>query len=253
MKISLIAFNCRYSHSCLALFYVRNELEKFLPESSVSINQFTINDPYYEALLKIKDYQTEALFFSVYIWNAVYLCRLINDLHSCLPDLPIVLGGPQAPSLREKLSFGPTLVHGQIEGVSQNFYKDLANKNLQSDYFGSSITTFSYPYKQEDFQGQLKNRNIYYESSRGCPFFCSYCLSSISHGVLSKDIEQVKKELSAILKESPKNLRFVDRTFNANPERSLEIWDFLLENADDTCSFHFEIAPDLFTKEMFCF
>lgn len=253
MKISLIAFNCRYSHSCLALFYVRNELEKFLSASTISIKQFTINDPYYETLLKIKDEQTEALFFSVYIWNATYLCRLLNDLHSCLPNIPIVIGGPQAPSLREKLSFVPTLVHDQIEGVDQNFYKDLANNNLLKDYFSSPITTFGYPYKQEDFQGQLKNRNIYYESSRGCPFFCTYCLSSISHGVLSKDVEQVKKELSAILKESPKNLRFVDRTFNANPKRALEIWRFLCDTADNTCSFHFEIAPDLFTEDMFCF
>lgn len=253
MNISLIAFNCRYTHSCLAIFYVRNELENNFPSCSPSIKQFTINDPYFETLLKIKDDHAEALFFSVYIWNASYLCRLLNDLHCIIPDIPIVLGGPQAPSLREKLSFRPTVVCGQIEGVDPIFYQDLKNASLQSDYVSRSINTFAYPYKQEDFQSQLKNRNIYYESTRGCPFFCTYCLSSISRGVLVKDIDQVKKELLDIIKESPKNLRFVDRTFNADPGRTLAIWHFLQENGGDNCSFHFEIAPDLFTEEMFYF
>ena len=253
MKISLIAFNCRYSHSCLALFYVRNELEKNFASCASSIKQFTINDPYYETLLTIKDDQADALFFSVYIWNATYLCRLLNDLHCITPDIPIVLGGPQAPSLREKLSFLPTVVHNQIEGVGPRFYQDLKNDALQSDYWCCSINTFAYPYKQEDFQGELKNRNIYYESSRGCPFSCAYCLSSISRGVLSKDIAHVKKELLGLLDQSPTNLRFVDRTFNANPERALEIWRFIHDHPNNNCSFHFEIAPDLFTEEMFVF
>jgi hypothetical protein len=237
----------------LALFYVRNELEKNLPSSSSSIKQFTINDPYFETLLKIKDDPADALFFSVYIWNASYLYRLLNDLNGVIPNKVIVLGGPQAPSLREKLTFKPAVVHGQIEDIDLTFYRDLNNKLLQSDYLSCSNNTFTYPYKQEDFEGQLKNRNIYYESSRGCPFFCAYCLSSTSHGVLSKDINQVKKELFDIIKESPKNIRFVDRTFNANPERALEIWRFLRDHADGICSYHFEIAPDLFTEEMFSF
>ena len=203
--------------------------------------------------MRIKDDQADALFFSVYIWNASYLCRLLNDLHCIVPKAPIVLGGPQAPSLREKLAFNPTVVHGQIEGVDLTFYKDLENGILQSDYRSGSVNTFAYPYKQEDFQSQLKNRNIYYESSRGCPFFCAYCLSSTSRGVLAKDIDQVKKELLDIIKQSPKNLRFVDRTFNADPERALEIWRFLQDHANENCSFHFEIAPDLFTEEMFYF
>lgn len=253
MNIRLIAFNCRYSHSCLALFYVRNELEKYIPSCSLSIEQFTINDPYYETLLKITGFQAESLFFSVYIWNASYLCRLLNDLHSIAPELPIVLGGPQAPALREKLTFKPTVVHRQIEGIERSFYHDVVGGTLQRDYWAEAVHSFGYPYKKEDFQDQLLNRNIYYESSRGCPFFCAYCLSSTSRGVVFKDLDLVKKELLDIISYSPKILRFVDRTFNADPDRTLELWRFIKDHADETSSFHFEIAPDLFSEEMFQF
>jgi len=254
MKIDLIAFNCRYSHSCLALFYVRNELHKKMPSSCLAtIRQFTINDPYFETLLLITGTQADALFFSVYIWNANYLCRLLSDIHAIAPDMPIVLGGPHAATLREKLSFEPTVVHQQIEGIDRTFYHDLADGTLQTDYRAAPISTFDYPYIQEDFESQLKNRNIYYESSRGCPFFCAYCLSSTTRGVLSKDIGQVKNELLDIIKQAPKIIRFVDRTFNADPERAVELWRFLQEHAAGDCAFHFEIAPDLFTEKMFSF
>jgi anaerobic magnesium-protoporphyrin IX monomethyl ester cyclase len=253
MKIDLIAFNCRYTHSCLALFYVRNELEKNLPSCSPALRQFTINDPYYEILLRLTNNKSDALFFSAYIWNAAYLRRLLTDLHRLKPELPLVLGGPQAPTLRETLSFSPTVVHDEIEGVSSSFYHDLENGVLRSDYWSSPVEVLTYPYKQEDFTSQLKNRNIYYESSRGCPFFCAYCLSSISRGVRSKEIGQVKKELLDILSHTPKIIRFVDRTFNADPARTMQIWQFLLEHRSAGCTFHFEIAPDLFTEEMFQF
>ena len=253
MHIQLIAFNCRYSHSCLALFYVRNELEKNVPSCSVAIQQYTINDPYYETLLRITALPAEALFFSVYIWNATYLGRLLTDLNRLAPHHPIVLGGPQAPALRDTLSFRPTVVHHQVEGLGPAFYRDLADDALQSDYWAAPVAAFGYPYRPEDFRDQLDKRNIYYESSRGCPFFCAYCLSSISRGVVHKGLDAVKEELRAILEHSPKIIRFVDRTFNADPGRALAIWRFLAEHAPDNSAFHFEIAPDLFNEEMFRF
>lgn len=253
MNIHLIGFNCRYSHSCLALFYVRNELERHLPEAKIVLHQFTINDPYFETLLRITGSQADALFFSVYIWNASYLLRLLPDLHSVAPTVPIVLGGPQAPALSEKLSFQPTVVHHEIEGVDRGFYHDLEQGRLQEDYWSAPGQPFPSPYKQDDFQSQLKNRNIYYEASRGCPFFCAYCLSSLSRGVVAKDLDLVKEELFAILQHRPSMIRFVDRTFNADPKRTLAIWRFLQQHAPVGTSFHFEIAPDLFSEEMFRF
>jgi len=253
MNIDLIAFNCRYSHSCLALFYVRNELMRHLPGARPVLRQFTINDPYFETLLAITGSQADALFFSAYIWNAAYLRRLLDDIHRILPEQIIVLGGPQASTLRDTLSFRPTVVHSEIEGVGRDFYRDLAQGRLRDDYLCTPGQPFPSPYSQEDFQRQLKNRNIYYESSRGCPFFCAYCLSSLSRGVRIKALDEVKAELLAILAQRPPLVRFVDRTFNADPERALAIWRFLRDNATPGCSFHFEIAPDLFTEEMFHF
>jgi radical SAM superfamily enzyme YgiQ (UPF0313 family) len=252
MKVDLIAFNCRYTHSCLALFYVRGELEKQTSIQS-EILQFTINDPYYNTLLQITNTEAEVLFFSVYIWNADYIKRLLRDIHKAVPEFLFVLGGPQAPSLAKTLSQPTTVVTGEIEGIDTSFYTDLVSKKLKPLYSSKQAASFAFPYKSADFDTQLKNRNIYYESSRGCPFSCSYCLSSISRGIQSKNLSSVKKELAILVKHKPPSIRFVDRTFNADPQRALAIWMFLLKNSPKTTCYHFEIAADIFTEEMFTF
>ncbi len=251
MNIQLIAINCRFSHSCLALFYVRNELEKF-PDFKPEIRQFSLNDPYYATLLTISGSTPKALFFSVYIWNSDYTGRLLEDLHRIMPDTPIVIGGPQAETLRQTLSLRPTVIHGPVEGLDTTFYDDLRQGYLKEDYMADHQTPFAYPYKQDDFSRQLKNRNIYYESVRGCQFSCTYCLSSIERGLVWRDITAVRQELADILLHSPKIIRFVDRTFNADKRRAMAIWRFLASQAGTTI-FHFEIAPDLFDEEMFAF
>ncbi len=253
MNIHLIAFNCRFSHSCLALFYVRQAFTKHLPNSNASIHQYTINDPYYETLLHITGAQPDVLCFSAYIWNAQYVSRLLADLKLVLPDLPIIIGGPQGPAMQKELPFPVTVVQGEIEGVDQSFYTDLASGLLKEQYNSVPVKNFNYPYIQDDFSSQLKNRNIYYESTRGCPFSCTYCLSSVSRGVAAKNIDTVRKELTTILHHSPSVIRFVDRTFNADPQRTIILWQFLEETADPSTCFHFEIAPELFTEEMFVF
>lgn len=251
MKIDLIAFNCRYSHSCLALFYVRNELEKNLANCQVHLSQLTINDPYYETLLGLSARGAEWLFFSVYIWNAGYVRRLIDDLAQTVPEQKIVLGGPQAQVFTD-LPETCTVISGEIEGLPEKFYDDLATGALAPYYEAKAASSFSSPYRLEDFGSGLKNRNIYYESTRGCPFSCAYCLSSISRGVVSLPLDQVRAELTKIVRENPKIIKFVDRTFNADPERTMAIWRFLVEQPGETL-FHFEIAPDLFSEEMFLF
>ncbi len=245
----LISINCRYSHSCLALFYVRNALEQQLPEQPLIFSQFTINDPYYATLLRISGQSTKAIFFSVYIWNHRFIRRLINDLSRLRPDLSIILGGPQAPALGE-LPEQCTLFLGEIEGAPEAFYHDLEKGKLQSLYRAERPQTFPSPYRREDFTDALKNRQLYYESSRGCPFSCSYCLSSESKGVRHKPVDLVKKELTALIAADPMIIKLVDRTFNDHPERALSIWQFLINRAEQV-RFHFEIAPDRFTEPMF--
>ncbi len=251
MNISLIGFNARYTHSCPALFYVRNELEVHLPQASVALKQFTINDPYYETLLRITAGGPGAIFFSVYIWNTSLIRRLLMDLRQVLPQTPIVLGGPEAPYVCDAMH-NISVIRGEIEGVGPQFYKDLAQGKLEKEYTCQNGRPFAMPYRESDFSGPLANRHIYYESSRGCPFACSYCLSSVSRGVNNKELSEVEEELGRIMAHRPKIIRFVDRTFNGSADRSLAIWRFLLAQPGETV-FHFEIAPDLFNEEMFSF
>ena len=256
MLYKLITLNARYTHSCLALFYVRSCLEENIPGCRVEIAQYTINDPYYPLLRRIGSGEPEALFCSVYIWNSLTIQRLVSDSVKILPDTPIILGGPQAGALAENLQPHVkqrcTVVYGEIEGIWESFYHDLAERKLQRKYNCRKRETFKNPYREDDFVGPLQNRQIYYESSRGCPFGCTYCLSASEKGVRHLKSEQVFAELKSILQYSPKVIRFVDRTFNDLPERALEIWRFLAEQPGDTL-FHFEMAPDRFTEEMFQF
>ncbi len=253
MKIKLVAFNGRYIHSCLALFYVREELHRRLPEVEVELRQFTINDPYYQTLLKISAGAPEVVMFSVYIWNSELIMRLLGDLARVLPESSFVLGGPQIAALAPStLPPRTTLVAGEVEGLPAIFYADLHHRRLAPGYRGAGGQPFPSPYRAEDLAGELRNRHIYYESARGCPFACSYCLSSLERGVTWKEIEAVQAELTAILAHRPKMIKFVDRTFNARPERALALWHFLRETAGETVC-HFEMAPDLFNEEMFEF
>ncbi len=253
MNLKLIAFNGRYIHSCLALFYVREELHRHLPLAHLKLNQFTINDPYYDTLLKICEDRPQVIFFSVYIWSGELILQTINDLSRILPETSFVLGGPQAAGYSpDQLPANCTIIRGEMEGLAASFYDDLRSDNLAPVYDCNPGQPFPSPYHDDDLAGELKNRHIYYESARGCPFNCSYCLSSVERGVNWKESKTVKEELDMILKHNPKIIKFVDRTFNAKAQRALDIWRFLVTQPGQTV-FHFEMAPDLFTEEMFTF
>ena len=256
-RIKIVGINARFTHSCLALFYVRNELEKNCPDMAGDLHQFTINDNYYEMVLRLSAEHPRYIFFSAAIWNSSLIEKLIGDLRVCLPDCRIVIGGPQVEVLAGLL--GPdncTVVLGEIEGVEKTFYRDLQEGRLQPRYHGSFFTlpkrTFDYPYRDSDFTGHLLNRHIYYESSKGCPFACSYCLSAAEKRLYHKDLAVVEEELRDILRHKPKVVRFIDRTFNDRPDRALALWRFLAAEAGDTL-FHFEMAPDRFSEAMFDF
>lgn len=259
MQIKLVAINGRFTHSSLALFHVRKELESHCENISTEIIQLTIRDPAYEVLLRLSKGCPDAIFFTAAIWNSDQVEGLLRDLHSLLPACLLVVGGPQAEVVGRNLGSGVcTIVRGAIEAVDAHFYTDLLGGSLQSLYGRSFFhlkdrkEKFVSPYREEDFELHLKNRNIYYESSRGCPFSCSYCLSSAENGVVHKDLSQVRLELDQIMAHDTKVLRFVDRTFNDIPDRALAIWKLVLEYDGETL-FHFEIAPDRLSEEMFEF
>ncbi|BHH82588.1 B12-binding domain-containing radical SAM protein [Desulforhopalus sp. 52FAK] len=256
-SIKLVGINGRYTHSCLALFYLRNELEVHYQNCRTEIVQLTINDNYFESLLRLSSGDPKCIFFSAAIWNSELVEKLTRDLAVCLPNCRVIIGGPQASVIERQLdTLNCSVVLGAIEAVGEQFYTDLIAgkpaKKYEADYFKSADRTFSYPYKDEDFSSHLDNRHIYYESSRGCMFGCSYCLSSVEKGVYHKPLDLVKKELREILSHSPKVVRFIDRTFNDLSGRALAIWEFLIAEGGETL-FHFEMAPDRFTPEMFEF
>lgn len=254
MKIVLVGLNARYTHSCLALFYIRNEIAKHAKGVETHIAQFTINDPYYQMLLHLSSTEADYYFISTAIWNSDLSEKLAIDLLNMDQKSRVVVGGPQAEIVGTAVDDERcTMVIGEIEGVGTLFYQHFQRKELQRKYIGAKVgSSFSSPYTDRDFTTHLKDRHIYYESSRGCPFSCTYCLSASQTGVFHKDLSLVQQELSNILRFNPKVLRFVDRTFNDNPQRSLAIWEFLLGQQCDTV-FHFEISPTLFTEEMFSF
>ncbi len=255
--VKIVGLNARFTHSCLALFYVRNELEKYCPELSSEICQFTINDNYYEVVVRLSAGKPKYIFFSAAIWNSILVERLTCDLRTCLPECRVVIGGPQAAVLGDRLGNETcTVVVGEIEAVGESFYQDLLQGSLCPRYTGrffkTANRTFTYPYRASDFAGPLRNRHIYYESSRGCPFSCSYCLSATEKGLYHKEPGVVETELRDILRHRPKVVRFIDRTFNDLPDRALAIWRFLTAEGGESL-FHFEMAPDRFTEEMFEF
>ncbi len=257
MQIKIVALNARFTHSCLALFHVRNELEKNCPGVATELCQLTINDSYYETFLRLSHGNPDYIFFSAAVWNSDRVEQLIRDLQNCLPDCGVVVGGPQAEVIGCNLApVRCCVVSGDMEAVGGDFYRDLEQKRLQPLYGGSFLRMpdrlLLSPYREGDFLTHLRNRNIYYESSRGCPFACTYCLSSAEQGVYHKPLPQVEAELAQILHYKPSTLRFVDRTFNDQPQRALAIWKFLMTHEVATL-FHFEISPDRFTEEMFTF
>ncbi len=251
MHIKLIGCNGRYTHSTLSLFYLRQIFERKIATARLTLQQFTINDSYFETLARITDGGAACYCFSVYIWNSAFIRRILEDLSLLQPHIPLIIGGPEAAELRKTLHLDNiTLITGEAEGLPDIFFNDFKEKNLKKHYLCHDKPLFSLPYRNEDFSGPLANRHIYYESSRGCPYSCSYCLSASETGVRHLELSQIKDELALILQHKPQIIRFIDRTFNALPQRTLELWRHLLALNSNT-SFHFEISPDLFTEEMF--
>ncbi len=196
MNVKLIGINGRYSHSSLALFYVRNQLSSHCPTlKEIEIVQFTINDSYYETFIRISSNEPECFFFSAYVWNSDRISRLIRDLKRAQPLCCVVVGGPQAEVVGQSLADEEcTIVVGEVERLKPGFYSDLTAKKLRPRYgtlYPAKRESFPFPYSSSDYQTHLNNRNIYYESSRGCPFSCSYCLSSIDRTVYHKPFDVV--------------------------------------------------------------
>lgn len=270
LKILLTAINAKYIHSNLAVYslhsYVVNHHKEYQEE--IEIAEYTINQQLDEILMDLYKKKPDVLCLSCYIWNIEYIKQLLPEVNKILPDTKIWLGGPEVsydaakemknyPQLsgimcgEGEVTFLELAEHYHGEGkalheIAGIYYRD-GEEIVQTQLRPvTDLSTIPFVYQEIE---KFKNKIIYYESSRGCPFSCSYCLSSIDKCLRFRDLELVKKELQYFIDHEIPQVKFVDRTFNCNHKHAMEIWTYLLEHDNGITNFHFEVAADLLNQE----
>jgi len=260
MKFLLVAVNAKYIHSNPAVYSLYSySAEKYA--DMMEITEYTINQKKDEILAGIYESKPDAVGFSCYIWNRSIIGELLEDLPKVLPDTDIWLGGPEVSYRAPELLRQYPKVKGVMVGEGEiTFFEILEQYHKQEEpdfsgvaglYLKSGFTLpreimdmSSLPFLYQNTE-MFSNRIIYYESSRGCPYRCSYCLSAIDKTVRFRDISLVKKELDFFLKAGVTQVKFVDRTFNCNHEHAMEIWRYIYEHDNGITNFHFEISADI--------
>ena len=266
MKILLAACNAKYIHSNLAVYDLRAFASEY--KEHILLGEYTINQTKDEILKEIYRSGAEVVCFSCYIWNISFVRELIFDLKKILPGTAFWVGGPEVSFDAENFLKEMPQVTGVMVGEGEETFLELARyyiekKGTLADIRGIAfrengeifhngwrkvmdLSRVPFAYEQtEDFA----NRIIYYESSRGCPFSCSYCLSSIDKKLRFRNLELVKKELQFFLDKKVPQVKFVDRTFNCKHDHAMEIWKYILEHDNGVTNFHFEISADLLREE----
>ena len=270
LKILLAACNAKYIHSNLAVYNLKSCSGKYSP--NVVIKEYTINQIRDDILKDIYLEQPDVICFSCYIWNISFVKELVPDLKKILPHVDFWAGGPEVSyDAVEFLKKNPAFF-GVMVGEGEKTFHELAGyyierkpENLKEirgvafhdetkvpdivhtgwrELMDLSKVPFAYSNLTE-----FKNRIIYYESSRGCPFSCSYCLSSIDKKLRFRDIELVKKELQFFIDNKVPQVKFVDRTFNCKHDHAMAIWRYITEHDNGITNFHFEISADLLREE----
>jgi radical SAM superfamily enzyme YgiQ (UPF0313 family) len=278
MKVLLAAVNAKYIHSNLAVrtleaYALRHLAEDERPE--IEIREYTINEPEENILADIYRRKPDVITFSCYIWNMEMIFSLAETLKLVLPHRPVWLGGPE-------VSFDAAQIlakHEEIDGIMTGegeltfarllrFWKKTGDVHAEPDAEVTGIVfrgaegritaarptepvnmdeiPFIYAQEKEASPMEVfRNRIIYYESSRGCPFSCSYCLSSLGEKVRFRSLGKVCDELQFFLDARVPQVKFVDRTFNCNHLHAQGIWNYIREHDNGVTNFHFEIAADL--------
>lgn len=268
MKIFLTAINAKYIHSNLAVYSLRAYAKDY--QDQIVIGEYTINNRVDYILEQIYKAKPDVLCFSCYIWNMDYVEELITEYHKLCPEVPIWVGGPEVSYEVETFLAEHPQVTGVMIGEGERTFKQLCKYYVNragsleeirgiafrdQDSGKTIFTPVQEPMNMSDIPfcydhiENFENRIIYYESSRGCPFNCSYCLSSIDKKLRFRDIELVKKELAFFIEKKVPQVKFVDRTFNCRHDHAMEIWRFVKEHDNGITNFHFEISADLLNEE----
>lgn len=268
MKILLLALNAKYIHTSLALRYIKAYCKEY--EELIYIFETSINNTENEIIKAIYREQPDVIGISCYIWNMSYIKQLIPTLKKILPNTTIILGGPEVSYNSEELLINydvDLIMEGEGEATWQEYLdyrikhkkalEDIAGlvyKNSNGEIYKTKsrqpLDLSTLPFVYDNMEG-LDHKIIYYEASRGCPFNCQYCLSSIEQGVRFVPVETVKKHMAYFLDKRVKQVKFVDRTFNTRKQFAMEIWNYIIDHDNGYTNFHFEIAAELITEDMY--
>ena len=267
MKILLAACNAKYIHSNLAVYDLQAYASDYADH--IVLKEYTINQQKDDIMRDIYLEHPDVVCVSCYIWNISFVKELMADLIKILPGADFWAGGPEVSYDAEKFLTENSEFKGVMVGEGEETFKELAGyyveKNPQNlkDMTGicyrdgdqiihngwrQIMDLSSIPFIYKDLS-EFKNRIIYYESSRGCPFSCSYCLSSIDKKLRFRDTETVKKELQFFIDNKVPQVKFVDRTFNCKHDHAMAIWKYINEHDNGVTNFHFEISADLLREE----
>ena len=267
MKILLVACNAKYIHSNLAVYDLQAYASDYADH--IVLKEYTINQQKDDIMRDIYLEHPDVVCVSCYIWNLSFVKELMADLIKILPGADFWAGGPEVSYDAEKFLTENSEFKGVMVGEGEETFKELAGyyveKNPQDlkDMTGicyrdgdqiihngwrQIMYLSSIPFIYKDLS-EFKNRIIYYESSRGCPFSCSYCLSSIDKKLRFRDTETVKKELQFFIDNKVPQVKFVDRTFNCKHDHAMAIWKYINEHDNGVTNFHFEISADLLREE----
>ena len=288
MKYLLAAINAKYIHSNLGIYSLKKYAEEKLSDPpKIELGEYTINHQMDRILQDIYRRSPDVAGFSCYIWNILYVKELVRNLKKVMPKLRIWLGGPEVSydavrvlkelpevelvmlgegeeTFRRLLELSEQKLAERMPSEEENNPRNARREealyqlpgiafrdedgNIIQTGLAPLLSLDEIPFSYGDLKG-LEHRIIYYESSRGCPFSCSYCLSSIDKRVRFRSLDLVKKELAFFLERKVPQVKFVDRTFNCKKSHAMEIWRYLLEHDNGVTNFHFEISADLLDEE----
>lgn len=274
MKILLAAVNAKYIHSNLAVYCLKAYAKKQITSEQLEIDiaEYTINQQLDDILRDIYEKKPDVLCLSCYIWNLTYVEQVVEEMGKLRPQLSIWLGGPEVSYDSEEVLRRLPAVKGVMKGEGEITFSMLCNAYIENTVSDEALTgidgvTFrdskgeiisnswrepmdlsEVPFVYQDMK-DFEHKIVYYETSRGCPFSCSYCLSSVDKKLRFRSMELVKEELKFFIDQKVPQVKFVDRTFNCKHDHAMEVWNFIADHDNGVTNFHFEVSADLLNEQ----
>lgn len=271
MNILITTLNAKYIHTSLSIRYLKAYAE---PDFPIQIAEYTIKDPILNIVSDIYEKKPDILGFSCYIWNIEETMKVIEILKKINPNLTIILGGPEvtydASDWLDTIPGADFIVIGEGEatfkklltelngqknfkGINGIAYRQKGQKIIQPQKEKLDLKTIPSPYRFEEDREDLSKRVVYIETSRGCPFSCQFCLSSIEVGVRYFEREKIKDDIRYLMEYGAKTIKFVDRTFNISRSYAMDMFQFLIDDHKPGTVFQFEITADIMRPEVIQF